>query len=116
MAWFAAEFLRLFFCCELAVDHLLAKETSEFGHRDHMQVEHKLNALHRSLAIRIEEEHTRVVDEDIHHEVVVLAILEQLLRCILLGEIGIKSSSLYAILSCEVSSHFLLFLLLVANQ
>ena len=81
-----------------------------------MQVEHEFNALHRSLAIRVEEEHTRVVDKDIHHEVVVLAVLEQLLRCILLGEVSIESNSLYAILSSEVSSHFLLFLLLVANQ
>jgi hypothetical protein len=72
-----------------------------------MQVEHELNALHRGLAIRVEEEHTRVVDEDIHHEVVVLAVLEQVLRCVLLGEVGIKRNSLYAILSCEVSSHIL---------
>ena len=115
MAWFTAEFLRLFFCCELAVDHLLAKEAREFSHRDHMQVEHELNALHAGLAIRVEEEHTCIVDEDIHDEVVVLAVLEQVLRCVLFGEVGIKRNSLDAILRSLVGGYLVEFFLLIAN-
>ena len=80
-----------------------------------MQVEHQVNALHTSLAVGIEEEDTCVVDKDIHHEVVVQAVLMQLLGSILFAQVSVQRNSLYAILRSQVGGYLVEFFLLIAN-
>ena len=62
-----------FFSGQFALTHVFGKESRQFSDRHHMQLEHQFDALDGGLAVRIEEEDSGVVDEDIHHIAVGLA-------------------------------------------
>lgn len=98
------------------LDHVFPKETAQFGDRYHMQIEHKLNATHRGLAIGVEEEHAGVIDKGINNEVIGLTISEELLRCVLLAEVSVLGDGLNAILLMQFSGDGCQFSLLVTNE
>ena len=98
-----------------AARHILTKEAAEFGNRNHMQLQHEVNAFHARLAVRIEKEHPRVVDKHIHLQAVLLAIIEQIFRRGVLAEVGIVGNCLHAEIAVQLLRYLLQLGLLVAN-
>ena len=98
-----------------AARHILTKEAAEFSNRNHMQLQHEVNAFHTRLAVRIEEEHPRIVDKHIHLQAVLLAIIEQIFRCGGQAEVGIVGNSLHAKIVVQLLRYLLQLGLLVAD-
>ena len=100
---------------KLPIDHLFSKQSTQFGNGYHMQIEHQINTFGSGLAIRIEEENSRIVDQHIYHKPILLAVSKQQVRCFWLGQIGIMRYGIDAILVFEVLGYFCQFLFLIGN-
>ena len=98
-----------------AARHILTKEAAEFSNRNHMQLQHEVNAFHARLAVGIEEKHPRIVDKHIHLQAVLLAIIEQVLRRGGQAEVSVVGNGLHAEIIVQLLCHLLQFGLLVAD-
>ena len=98
-----------------AARHILTKEAAEFSNRNHMQLQHEINAPHARLAVRIEEKDARVVNKHIHLQAVLLAIIEQIFRRGGLAEVSVVGNGLHAEIAVQLLRYLLQLSLLVAN-
>ena len=103
-AFMTADTLFGFLFGQLAMQHIFAEETRHFGHRNHVQLQHEFDALHGCLAIRIEEEYSGVINENIDHTFLLPAPVVKSLRRIGQTEVCVAGYCLDIILFSKNST------------
>ena len=101
---------------QFTLNHILCKKARELSYRDYMQHQHPLKARHSRFHQRVEEEHSGVVDEYIHLELVIQAVLMQLLGRIGFAQVGIERQGFHLVSLCQILSDLHLLLLLIADE
>ena len=96
--------------------HIRREEPRHLGYRHHVELQHQFDAPDIRLAIRIEEEHTGVIDQDIHLVAFLRTPGMETFRRVGKREIGIMRGRPDAKLRCQIVRHLLQLLLLVADE
>ena len=96
--------------------HILAKQARHSYGIQHVELQHQFDALERSVVEEIKEENARIINQDIHFQILLKAIVVELFCSMFVREIFIYRPHPNAILLNELRAHLFEFLLLIGND
>ena len=96
--------------------HVLTKDARHPYGIQHVELQHQLDALERSVVEEIKEENARIINQDIHFQILLKAIVVELFSRMFVREVFIYRPYLNAILLNELRTHLFEFLLLIGND